>query len=258
MLERALRYLLPGEETNPMTGPKWAAAAINLTKYIVSAFVFLICLMVAMTLAENAFRIILVWVLIFYLATLEGGQVAVVSLSSIPRASYEDTHKITAKCLAVVDKPGAMEKYIMGRQFLVVIVIFLLNIVSTGSTTCESMTFGPMTDVAAAVCTTGLSLTFVTILVAQITSQIVASCCRLDFINNYLMWVNARLALAIEYSGILHTVHLVKIMLSRIFSAPDDSGVGAVNVFSLVTNSAQFFWARVLLSLFLLWLVSIN
>lgn len=255
-----LKYLLPeGQDPAHLTAAQWASAIAIGAKYVASAFIFFFCVLVAMAMvSENPLTIIFIWVLLGYLATLEGGQVAIVSLASVPRGQYQETHQVASRCMTAVDKPGNLEKYIMGRQFLVVIVIFVLNFVSSGSSTCADISLGPLTGAAVAVCSTGMPLTFVTIMVSQISSQIVASCSRLDFINNYLMWVNSSLALFIEYSGILHTVHLVTLILARAFGNgtrdenENEAGLGAVNVFSLSTRSAQFFWARVVLSMFLL------
>lgn len=253
MLIKIVRFLAPDvDDLQSMTAAKWSKVAISLTKYAISTFLFAVCVLVSMALTENPVRIILIWVLIGYLAALEGGQVAMVSLASVPSASYKRSHPRTARCMAVVEKQSVMEQYIMGRQFLVVIVIFLLNIVSSGSNTCHDIALGGFSDAASAICNTGLTLTFVTIMVAQITSQIIASNCRLDFLNKFLMLGNTWLALAIEYSGILHTVHLVRILLSRV-SGDDTNETPGVNVLSLASNAAKFFWLRVGLSLFLLW-----
>lgn len=75
------------------------------------------------------------------------------------------------------------------------------------------------------------------------------------------MLFNIRLALLIEHSGILHTVHLVKIILerltsSRFSSSAEDSSresIGEKDMFTLADNTARLFWIRVLFSLFLLW-----
>jgi hypothetical protein len=259
-LDRAARGLLPPAEQQqpgsegPLSPQLRLAAGISAAKYVVSALLFAVCVVVAMSLVQSALSAILIWVFIAYLASLEGGQVALVSLGAVAaRSSYSASHKVTSKCMALVEKQGATERYIMGRQFLVVIVIFLINIFASGSATCDKAALGALGE---GLCATGLTLTFVTIMVAQIASQIVASCCRLDFINNHLMWVNIRLALGVECSGILHAVHLVRILLARVFGEAGDSAGGAgkeTDVFTLANNTASFFWARVLLSLFLLW-----
>ncbi len=67
----------------PMDFKASAMVALRLLKILFSAFLFFLCLVVAMMLADNAGKVIALWILTFYLGTLEGGQVAIVRWSSI-------------------------------------------------------------------------------------------------------------------------------------------------------------------------------
>jgi hypothetical protein len=69
----------------------------------------------------------------------------------------------------------------------------------------------------------------------------------LDFINSYFMLVTTYISLAIEFSGLLHSVYLVQVVFSKITGHPIESSEPP-------RSGAQslFFWARVLVSLVIL------
>lgn len=154
----------------PMTTAKWFQVLWTATKYAISAFILIICLIISMQLAGSVLNVVLIWVFIIYLASLEGGQVALVSLLQWDKSQVANSHKLTARCISNVDKSGAIEQYIMGRQFLVVIVIFLISLVAGGTSSCQDISMGVLTSLASGLCSTGLTLTFATIMIAQITS----------------------------------------------------------------------------------------
>mgnify|MGYP000096344151 CR=1 FL=1 len=96
--------------------------------------------------------------------------------------------------------------------------------------------------------TSGVALILVTIMLGQLTAQVNAANCMLDFINNYFMlYFVTYVSLAIEFSGLLHSVYLVQVIFSKITNSPIDSKepprTGAQNA---------FFWARVVFSVAIL------
>ena len=54
-------------------------------------------------------------------------------------------------------------------------------------------------------------ITTPTIMIGQLTAQVNAANCMLDFINSYFMLFTNYVSLAIEFSGLLHSVYLVQI-----------------------------------------------
>eukprot|EP00978_Attheya_sp_CCMP212_P024960 scaffold79332_cov61-Attheya_sp.AAC.1 len=138
-----------------------------------------------------------------------------------------------------------MERFIVGRQFLVVLIVFILNMM--GSAVADATVLG-MSDVMAEIfLATGVAMILTTIMIGQLTAQINAANCMLDFINNYFMLFSTYVSLFIELSGLLHSVYLVQIIFSKITGKPFESNepprTGLQNV---------FFWARVIFSLGLL------
>jgi len=65
----------------------------------------------------------------------------------------------------------------------------------------------------------------------------------LDMINNYFMLFSTYVSLAIEFSGLLHSVYLVQIFFSKVTGQPIDSKEPPRNA---MQNA--FFWGRVLMS----------
>ena len=95
----------------------------------------------------------------------------------------------------------------------------------------------------------GTSLLFPTFtcMVGQLNSQVNGCHCMLDYINNWFAVFTLYVAMAIEFSGLLHASYLIQMLVSKLSGKPIDSqepprGVGE-NV---------FFWARCLMSLALL------
>jgi len=68
------------------------------------------------------------WFLIIWLAMMEGGQGALVGLQPVDKSLYATTHPRTLKNTKLSHKGDNMERFIIGRQFLVVLVIFIINI----------------------------------------------------------------------------------------------------------------------------------
>jgi Silicon transporter len=71
------------------------------------------------------------WFLIVWLAMMEGGQGALVGLQPIDKALYGRTHPRALMCTALAHKGDNMERFIVGRQFLVVLVVFVTNMMAT-------------------------------------------------------------------------------------------------------------------------------
>jgi Silicon transporter len=184
---------------------------------------------------------IIFWFLVCWLAMMEGGQGALVGLQPIEKSRYASTHPRALKCTTLAHKGDNMERFIVGRQFLVVLVVFVTNMMASimkGSTL-----FLP--DILAEIfLATGLAVILVVIMIGQLTAQVNAANCMLDFINNYFMLFTTYVSLAIEASGLLHSVYLVQMFFAGITGKPVESNEPPRSGFANVT-----FWARVGLSL---------
>jgi hypothetical protein len=68
-----------------------------------------------------------------------------------------------------------------------------------------------------------LLLIIVTIIMGQLTSQVNAAVCMIDFLNNYFMLLTIYVSLFIEMTGLVHSVYLVQMFFSKITGKPIES-----------------------------------
>jgi hypothetical protein len=118
------------------------------------------------------------WVLLLWLALMEGGLNCMVGLKPVTKALYAESHPLALRCTRVVHKGDNLDRFIVGRQYLDLSIVFTTNF--------------------------------------MLTAQINSAHYMLDFINNYLMVVTTYVALFVEASGILHAVYLIQIIVSSL------------------------------------------
>lgn len=185
------------------------------------------------------------WLLIAWLAVMEGGQGAIVGLQSVDPALYVETHPCAVDINKLAHKGDNIERFIIGRQFLVVLVVFVTNMMA--SFVVNASVLGLPTVVCTIFLSSNLAVIIVTVVFGQLISQVNAAHCMLDFINNYFMLFTTYASLAVEMSGFLHSVFLVQILFSRITGKPIQSDEPPRSRLAKL-----FFWARVIMSLALL------
>jgi len=93
----------------------------------------------------------------------------------------------------------------------------------------------------------GLAMILITCMIGQLNTQVNASHCMLDYIDNYFAVFTLWVAMAIEFSGLLHASYLIQILVGLAAGKPIESNEGPKTGFTLI-----FFWFRVLLSLVIL------
>eukprot|EP00536_Pseudo-nitzschia_multiseries_P005623 jgi/Psemu1/190997/e_gw1.108.7.1 len=194
------------------------------------------------------------WFLILWLAMMEGGQGALVGLQPIDRERYKESHPRTYKNTGVMANGNdPLERFIVGRQFLVVLVVFVSQLMSSAVPDVEL--WGLSDYVKAVFLNSGVALMVVTIVLGQLLAQLNSAKCMLDFINNYFMlYFVTYFSLFMEFSGLLHSVYLVQIVFSKIggddtkkADAEEEANEKKEPTRSVLQN--LFFWGRVLLSL---------
>ena len=185
----------------------------------------------------------LFWFLICWLAMMEGGQGCLVGLQPIEKSKYATTHQRTLKNTTIAHKGDNMDRFIIGRQFLVVLVIFLINM--CGSAIKDADPLGLPKSINSIFLTNGVAMMITTIVIGQLTSQVNAALCMIDFINNYFMLLTTYASLVIEYSGLLHCVYLVQIGFAAITGTPVES-----KEVSCHTECKYFFGLRMLTTSF--------
>ena len=195
--------------------------------------------------SHPAVAFFLFWFLIVWLAMMEGGQGCLVGLQPVDKNLYKDSHPVTYKNTILAHKGDNMERFIVGRQFLVVLVITLINL--CGSAVKNAEVLGLSQGINEIFLGAGVAMILTTIMLGQLTAQVNAANCMLDFINTYFMLFTSYVSVGLEFSGLLHSVYLVQIFFSKITGKPIDSNEPPR---SAVQN--LFFWARVIMSLAIL------
>eukprot|EP00980_Cylindrotheca_fusiformis_P004970 scaffold1054_cov124-Cylindrotheca_fusiformis.AAC.10 len=228
-------------------------SVVSIIQYIYSIALLVISLVVVVSLMATeqthlsqvthpAVAFCLLAFLFLWLAMLEGGQASLVGIAPVSKELYEDSHPTTFKVARLVHKENNMERFIVGRQFLVVLVVFLVNL--CGAALPESKIEWLPSILQSIFVGTGLAMVLVTVIIGQLTAQVNATKYMLDVINNrFVLYLVAYASLAVEYSGLLHSVYLVQIIISKITGKPRISNDSSRTVLQRV-----FFWIRVLFS----------
>jgi hypothetical protein len=185
------------------------------------------------------------WFLSRWLAIIEGGQGALVGLQPIEKDLYRDSHKTTILNTNLIHKGNNLERFIVGRQFLNVLLIFLINICGKALEDADPLNLPKEFNLV--FLKNGAAMIIVTIVLGQLTSQVNAAVSMLDFINNYFMTFTSYVSLFIEFSGLLHSVYLVQFFFSRVTGKPVESNEPPRNCLQNL-----FFWGRVMISLSIL------
>jgi len=68
---------------------------------------------------------LLLWL---WLAMMEGGRGDLVGLQTIDKELYKDSHPITLRSTSIAHTGDNMERFIVGRQLLVVLAVFITNL----------------------------------------------------------------------------------------------------------------------------------
>jgi hypothetical protein len=186
--------------------------------------------------------IALIWFLLIWLAMMEGGQASLVGLSSINRKLYAESHPKALKSTSLVHNGGNMERFIVGRQFQVVLVVFLINL--SGAALPGSEVLALPNVLNSIFVESGLAMILFTVVVGQLTAQVNATNCMLDVINNYFtVYLVTYASLWIEFSGLLHFVYLVHFIFSKVSGKPLTPNESPRSILQAI-----FFWSRVTFS----------
>jgi len=224
---------------------------INAIKYVYSfALLTLSVTIIMATIVSGSTRfsisshpsisIVSFWCLVIWLAVMEGGLGCLVGLQPVEKSLYSQSHPITYRTTSLAHKNDNMERFIVGRQFLVVLVMFMIAMCGSGLPGTSGILNLPEVIVSVFI-SSGLAMILTTIMLGQLTSQLNAAVCMLDFTNKYLMLFTTYMSLLVEFSGLLHSVYLVQILFAKLSGKPNDSP--QKSFFSQV-----FFWIRVLIS----------
>ncbi len=191
--------------------------------------------------ANPAIALVLMWVLILWLGILEGGQGCLVGLQPIDPIEFQLSHPHTYASTRLAHKGGNLNRFIVGRQFLVVLVVFMLNMACTvvADFDVPAIPHALMSSVVAS----GLAVMLITVMLGQLAAEVNATNCMLDFANSRIVWLTTVLCLAIESSGLLHAVYLVQCFFSSESSE---------EYTTMTMRQQTWYWARVFVSVTIL------
>jgi len=175
---------------------------------------------------------------LIWLSRVEGGQASMVGLPPVDRSLYKDSHPVTNAVCEYGHRGDNLDRYLMGRQFMVLALVFVINMSGTPVEDLKTQTV--LSDVFMK---SGLALILITAMVGQLSTQVTASHCMLDYTNTFFMKITLYVAIAIEASGMLHASYLIQIIVSKITGKQITS-----NEPDRVLSQKIFFWGRVLMS----------
>ena len=184
---------------------------------------------------------IAIWIAILWLTMVEGGQASLVGLAPVNPELYKDSHPISYKCTQLCHKGDNLDRYLLGRQFMVVLVVFTVNI-SGGPKDADLWGFPDW--VMNIFFEYGLAMILFTCMVGQLNTQVNASLCMLDYINTYFALFTLWVALFIEFTGLLHSAYVVQLLVAKMAGSKIES-------LEEPRSAGQeiFFWLRCLMSL---------
>jgi len=182
-----------------------------------------------------------IWIAILWLSMVEGGQASLVGLAPVNKDLYKDSHPLSYKCTALCHRGDNLDRYLLGRQFMVVLVVFVVNL--SGAPVGGAELWGLPQGVTDVFLVTGVAMILFTCMVGQLNTQVNAAHCMLDYINNYFAVLTLYVAMIIEFSGLLHSSYLIQ----KIVAALAGKKIESYEEAKTPVQSA-FFWFRVALS----------
>ena len=192
--------------------------------------------------------LVLMWLLIWWLGILEGVQGYLVGLQPVDPEHYKDTHSFTYKCTQLAHTGGNLNRFIVGRQFLVVLAVFLLNLICTCVVDFLDIPGVPHLLMAGLVAS-GLAVMIVTVMLGQLAAEVNATNCMFDFVNSRVVWITTLMCLWVEASGLLHSVYLVQCF----FGTAEGDEMGDCKVEEEKTTGQKvLFWTQMVASCMML------
>merc|ERR1712127_827645 len=183
---------------------------------------------------------------IVWLTMIEGQQASLVGLPPVDPELYKDSHPMTYKNAALAFKGDNLDRYLMGRQFMVLLVVFVIGQCS-GPLDPTVDVLGFPDGVKFVFLDIGLAMIVFTCILGQLTTQVNASHMMIDYINNYFALFTLYFCMMVEFSGVMHSSYLIQNILSAMSGKPIISNEPPKEGFTFA-----FFWGRVLMSLAIL------
>ena len=164
-----------------------------------------------------------------------------VGLPPVDRNLYEATHPISHAICEWGHRGDNLDRYLMGRQFMVLALVFVINL--SGAPVADAEVLGLPTILTNIFLGSGLAMILITCMIGQLNTQVNASHCMLDYINTHFMTLTLYVAMGIEASGLLHASYLIQIIVAMLAGQPIESNEPPRSGFQNL-----LFWGRVIMS----------
>lgn len=168
-----------------------------------------------------------------------------VGLPPIDRELYKESHPIAYKCSLLSHIGDALDRYLLGRQFMVVFIVFTINI--SGGPIAGAEIWGLPDVIVQIFMGTGLSMILFTTMVGQLNSQVNASHCMLDYLNSTANYFTLIACIVVEFSGLVHASYIIQILVAAAAGKEIESNEAAKTPLQNL-----FFFTRCLMSLCIL------
>lgn len=200
-----------GFSLHPCTALKYlySMVLVILSSAIVMTLIFQNQTKLAQEVHPIAAFVVLCICLVWFCAV-EGGEGALVGLVPVPKSLYASTHPIADRCTTLAHAGNNLDRYLTGRQFIVYLLVFASNRCVTPVNRNDAAVWGLPDAFQQIFVQTSLAMVLVTVIVGQLHSQVNASNCMLDFINNRFVLLTIYVSLALEATGICHAVYLLQ------------------------------------------------
>jgi len=221
------QYLIYDFLNRHMTPEQYDVLLLNAKRvktFLASCAVMLLILMVFVGVSLNycvlqippIANFILLFAALTLLAYCEALHYGVVSIEKWDMEQYKDKFPRAYKTWKLVDTPNKVKKFLVGRQFFTIFVVFLISQI-TSFPYIPPEFIGMPRGMVLALVQTGLPGVAIVLTFGQLVSQIYVEEFTLQFINMYGCEFVVRLALGAEYIGICHFSWLLFHTMSRIF-----------------------------------------
>jgi silicon transporter len=182
---------------------------------------------------------------ITWLTMVEGGQGSLVGLAPVNGDLFKESHPKSYVSTKLAHSGDNLDRYLLGRQFMVVLTVFSVNMAAGPNADAEL--WGLPDVVISIFLGSGLAMILLTCMVGQLNSQVNGCSCMLDYINNNFAIFTLYVAMGIEFSGLLHASYIIQILVAKMAGKPIES-----NEPPRSGGAALFFWGRCLMSLAIL------
>jgi hypothetical protein len=169
----------------------------------------------------NWVAIILLFVFLAILGTMEGTMIALTQLRKVDPETYRKTHPYAYNTAVYAYKGSRIERFLNGRQVFVVLCGFQLARLTTPA----EGTLGELGGFLQALFTTGLLGSFIVCILGQLTPQIFAAKFPHTFLNLPFLGIVVRLCLLVEFTGITYACWAISRAVVKMAGVPWKSDV---------------------------------